>query len=382
MPLLSIIIPTKNRYKTLIPVIETILKIESKDFELVIQDNSDNTDQIEKFLDKNSDERIKYYYSAEKLSQTGNSDLAVKNSIGEYVCFIGDDDAVMPFIVEVAKWMKENKFSILRCVKPEYSWPGMPTTSTSDIKKGVLVNKQYSYRVQKIMMQNALNHTLFKGGASMKKIPCLYHGIVANKVLQKIYNTTGSYFPGPSPDMANAVALTQVENEYVLVNIPVVISGKSNSSIGGQGVKHNHVNHIDNVPHLHSKTSKEWSSIVPKYWTGPTIWAESVLKSLKAFGSSKEININYLLATIYVFHYQHRKQIFEGYDWSVFKWNKFMFALADQFFIRARFFLKNRLYSRNEEVTNDVSSIGAAIQIILSSLDEKKMKELYEINPK
>lgn len=298
------------------------------------------------------------------------------------MCFIGDDDVVMPFIVEIVQWMKRNNCLIVKGVKPEYSWPGMPTSSTSGEKNGVLVDKKYSYTSEKILTKEALKYTLSKGGTSMKKMPCLYHGIVALKVLKKIFNTTGSYFPGPSPDMANAVALTLVENQYTSVKIPIVISGKSNSSIGGQGVRHNHVNHIDNVPHLPKETSKKWSSIIPKYWTGPTIWAESVLKSLEAFKSERKININYLLATIYIFHVKHRKQIFKGYNWSVFSWRKFLLAYIDQFLIRTRFFLKNRVYSNNEIVKENVTDIDKAVELIMASLDKDKMMKLYGVNPK
>ncbi len=380
MPLLSIIIPTKDRYETLIPVIETILKINSKDFELVIQDNSEDTSKIDLFLERVKDVRLKYFHLTERLSQTGNSDKAVLNSTGDFVCFIGDDDGVMPYIVDVVRWMKENNTLILKGVKPHYSWPGMPTTSTSGSKNGVLVNnKHYTYINKKIRSNDALNFTLSKGGTSMKLMPCLYHGIVARKVLQKIYKQCGTFFPGPSPDMANAVALTQVENFYVLVNIPIVISGKSNSSIGGQGVKHNHVNHIDNVAHLPLETSKNWNDIIPKYWTGPTIWAESALKSLEAFDNGKKININYLLATIYVYHAKHRKQIFEDYKWNAFKWYKFVFAYLDQIIIRSKTFFYNRVYSSKEVIHNDVSSIELASNLVVSSLDKNKIKKMFGI---
>ena len=95
-----------------------------------------------------------------------------------------------------------------------------------------------------------------------------------------------------------------------------------------------------------------------------------------------KINISYLLATIYVFHSKHRKQIFDGYNWDAFKWNKFMLAWVDQILIRSRFFIKNRFYSRNENVTNNVPDIGMAIKQVSSSLDKTKMIKVYGINPK
>ena len=52
-PLLSIVIPTKNRQKYALSIIQTILSIKDYALELVIQDNSD-TNELENSIKKNS----------------------------------------------------------------------------------------------------------------------------------------------------------------------------------------------------------------------------------------------------------------------------------------------------------------------------------------
>ena len=62
---------------------------------------------------------------------------------------------------------------------------------------------------------------------------------------------------------------------------PLIISGQSILSAGGQGAEGNHYGEISKIKQLPKNTSKEWSKKVPLYWSGKTIYAESVLKALK-----------------------------------------------------------------------------------------------------
>ena len=66
-PLLSIVIPTKNRYECLIPVISAILShVESSDFELIVHDNSTSNDSVVDFFREHKDFRLKYFYVSRK----------------------------------------------------------------------------------------------------------------------------------------------------------------------------------------------------------------------------------------------------------------------------------------------------------------------------
>ncbi|MEE4001068.1 glycosyltransferase [Tenacibaculum sp. FZY0031] len=363
-PILSIVIPTKNRYETLLKVINSILKFNSNQFELVIHDNSDDNIKIKKYLSGLKDMRLKYFYTTDKLSQTGNSNLAVEKSIGEYVCFIGDDDGVMPNIVEVTKWMKENGFKALKSYKPSYYWPNQKSNYLSNDASGVLKYKKWkedSYQI--IKTKEALNYTLSKGGGTIKKLPCLYHGIVERRTLNLIYKVAGTFFPGPSPDMANAIALTQVIDSYVLVNYPVIISGKSAKSIGGAGVLHKHISKIEEVKHLPEDTCKNWDERIPKYWTGPTIWAESVIKALEKFQNKEaieKINFSYLYAHLEVFHKIQSKEIFK--DFVVEKTVMYYLLKFKIYLHRAKTFIQNRIGVVKK--INNIKDMESVIKIL------------------
>lgn len=93
-PLLSIVIPTKDRYEYLIQLIELIESFKSDDIEIVIQDNTKENKDILSFVHKRLSENFRYSHVSEQLTISENSDRAIRNSTGEYVCFLGDDDGM------------------------------------------------------------------------------------------------------------------------------------------------------------------------------------------------------------------------------------------------------------------------------------------------
>lgn len=369
--LLSIIIPTKNRYNTLLPLVDYLLTIKSEKMELLIQDNSDDISPIQPYLNK-KENYISYFHSPKKLSQTENSNLAVSNCKGEYVCFIGDDDGVMPYIIDVVEWMKDNNIEAVKGYKPNYSWPGLQISYLEDDTSGVLRYKIWENKITTIDCKKELNRTLSKGGSDLSMLPCLYHGIVSKKTLEKIYEKTGSYFPGPSPDMANAIALCFYVDNYKYLGFPLVISGKSSSSIGGKGVLHKHISRIEDVNHLPETTKRDWNDKIPKYWTGPTIWCESVIKSLEAcgeFSRVKNINFSYLYAELFVFEFKNRKHIFNDFGYNIFTFSFFV-NVFKIFSKRVFIFFSNRL-KVNTSTVNNLKNIGQAV-LALEKVRNKK----------
>ena len=123
-PLVSIVIPTYNRYPYLIECLTLLLSFESADFEVVVQDNSEDTGPVEAFLRDCNDSRLRYFHDARfHYSQTENSELAVEKAVGDYVCYIGDDDALSREVVSAASWMKRMDVDALLFDGAPYYWP-------------------------------------------------------------------------------------------------------------------------------------------------------------------------------------------------------------------------------------------------------------------
>ena len=112
--LLSIVVPTKDRYIYLEKLVDLIISFQTEEIELVIQDNSKDNAKFNDFISEriNRHSWIKYYYNSQYLTSVQNFDCAVKNCTGDYICFIGDDDGVVRNITRYTKWMKENDITV------------------------------------------------------------------------------------------------------------------------------------------------------------------------------------------------------------------------------------------------------------------------------
>lgn len=302
--LLSIVIPTKNRYETLIPLLEVISQYASNELELVIQDNSDNNSLFLKYLKGKENPNIKYKYTKEWLSVGENCDKAILSSSGEYVSFIGDDDAFAPQIIQIARIMKEKKVDSCNCDYVLYRWP------TALGKNRNSYEYKTSFEITEFCdLKKKLKNTMSEGIQNKKGFPGVYHGIVRREILDKVFKTTGSFFPGPSPDMANAFSLALFIKKHINTSIPFIIDGYSKASTGHLTEEKKHVGMLEEQPFLPKDTVENWTKQLPQIWLPNTIWPESAIQALKRCGRTdmlKNINFNAVYIKISVMYPEYK----------------------------------------------------------------------------
>lgn len=281
-PLLSVAIPTKNRQYYCIEVIKHILSYDNKNFELVIQDNSDDR-TIEQFVSTIEDKRLKYVYTNEAISSVENMSRSIGLTSGEYVCMIGDDDTILPTIFEYAKYMKENEIdSICPGFIPSYIWPNKQTgeTGTLTIRKHVNIKKYEQIDVKKRL------EDLFKNGIihyQKYNLPRVYHGIIKKEVMDNIYKKITCYFGGLSPDIYSTVALSSLIKKHILVDSAFSIAGVCPQSTTSQSMLGGHRGELKDAPHLKNKEDYKWDILIPRYYSVETIWAETAIKASRDF---------------------------------------------------------------------------------------------------
>lgn len=316
-PLLSIAVPTKDRYEYLIPLISLIKGFNSDEIELVIQDNTVDNSKIINYINELNYSRLKYYHTKEQISVGYNADLAILNSTGKFVCLIGDDDGVSGHIISAVKWMEKMNIDVLKTAFGSYKWPSFNFSKISDFSS-VLMLSFYDKKYKKINSIDQLKKSLRNGANSRHGItvlPKVYHGIAKRSTLDKIYNIGGTFFPGPSPDMANSVALCFVTENFVFLDLPIVIPGNS-SRTGGDSKKFKGQRaQISEVPFLPANTEKNWETFIPKVWSSQTIMPETACKSLKYMGKEeyieKYLNKEKMLANFTIAHLALKKLAYE-----------------------------------------------------------------------
>jgi glycosyltransferase involved in cell wall biosynthesis len=317
IPTLSIIIPTRNRQKYAIPLIKAILNFKARNFEIVVHDNSDDENLRYAFKEFQSDNRLHYYYRHERMGVNDNFTLATEASHGEYVCFIGDDDGVTEEILLAANWAKDNNLDALYpSGMAHYLWPDVERQIYGKTDSGTLMLENFSGKIKHIKPEIEIIRCAKDAGQNFHSLPRSYFGIVKKSVLERVKIKTGSYFPGPSPDLSSAVAVALLANRIVDINYPLFIHGTGAKSFGGLGLDKKHIGRLEDWPHLSKQHIDNWSLIVPRIFSGETIWAEDVVQALRATDREdllKYFNVPLLHAMCLVFHPDYIPNILENY---------------------------------------------------------------------
>ena len=286
-PLLSIIVPTKDRYKYLMHLIDYVIELDNPEIEFVIQDNTAENDEILEFLSDRKHSGIKYFHTKEPLTIQENSDKAVLNSTGEYVCYIGDDDAFLPNIIEFVNKMKLEQIEVGIFQRPVYYWPDVNSRYKRNNKIKIPTFKECF-----INPLNEINIILKDAGASLLHLPRLYHGIVRRDTLNKIYKKCETYFPGPSPDMANGIALCYTATNVKSYDYPLIIAGTGFKRIVGN--EKGDYQDLDKLPFLPKDTLKKWNHKIPYKWTNQTIFAQTIYQTLSLYDPNRFDEFNWL----------------------------------------------------------------------------------------
>lgn len=274
--LLSIVVPTKDRYKYLKYLCELVANLNSDEVELVIQDNSNDNSEILSFFQEKNYSFLVYNHVKGQIPMAINSDKAILNSSGEYICFLGDDDGFTKYLLEGVRWMKKEGLEAVRPAEVTYSWPDAPRGKSAEMSFYPFTGK-----VKYISAYDELIKVLKAGVLDRGKMPMAYHAVVSRTVMDKIYKIAGSFFPGNSPDISNAVALSLVVDKFALVDVPWGYSGNSAYKGGGVFARGNAAPAITDIPWFRPDPEKRWSNLVPRIASGSNIWADSAIETLK-----------------------------------------------------------------------------------------------------
>jgi glycosyltransferase involved in cell wall biosynthesis len=90
----SILLPTRNRLEYLKLAVESVLRQDVRDWQLVVSDNRSEQD-VEGYVASVGDPRIVYRRTERLVPVTENWNRALAHSEGEYIVMLGDDDALL-----------------------------------------------------------------------------------------------------------------------------------------------------------------------------------------------------------------------------------------------------------------------------------------------
>lgn len=225
-PLITLIVPTRERADTLQFTLKTALAQTCRDYEVIVSDNcsQDHTKQV---VESFADERVVYVNTGKRLSMCDNWDFGLSHARGKYIIIIGDDDGVMPGAIDRLKaHISRHPSMIYHWHTHEYYWP------IGDVPASVA----YIARQRKPYVMNLKRLSRFAvrwGGWRYGSLPLLYHSAVSREILDAIRKQTGRVFHSTNPDVFMAFALPAFADTAVNVGESITVNGRSAKSNGG-----------------------------------------------------------------------------------------------------------------------------------------------------
>ena len=210
-PLLSIIIPTRNRPLELQVALRSAIEIQSRvDTEIIISSNGNTIEGDLEGIDPRLIEKTKVVRSDERLSLTQNWKYGLHFSTGTWVHFLGDDDYLIPEEgIDLKNLLTETKTNGIKFKIAHFNWSnsipgdfvGSINPTTREIKTEVinphLREKWWSISPNK-----------FPTGTA--------HSIISRDWLLK--RGEGSVFKSISPDWYTGSLFALSESEFTNVN--------------------------------------------------------------------------------------------------------------------------------------------------------------------
>lgn len=235
---ISLVIPTRERAEFLAGCLDTALRVNDPDFEIVVSDNysQDNTAEI---VNARSDPRLRYIRTPERLSMRANFENGLQAANGDYIIFIGDDDGVLPSGIT---YLRE----ILEHYRPEaasWRWPVYywPSDDPKYPNGSIRISRATPYRkpqkqsprlVLDKICKSRINYDSFFRSAS------IYHGCVSRQLIERVRTTqNGVYFRGAIPDIYACFAnLRAMSHPLLWAGHPATFPGVSHRSNGANQV--------------------------------------------------------------------------------------------------------------------------------------------------
>jgi glycosyltransferase involved in cell wall biosynthesis len=231
---ISVLLPTRDRLGLLKLAVESVLRLEDEDWELVISDN-DSTEDVEGYVASLNDSRVVYVRTSRLLAVTENWNNALQHSSGDYVIMLGDDDALL------SSYFKRTRRLIADFDRPQviyhnalvYAYPGV----IPDEPAGYLRSEGYAEFLQRadrpFLLDRKRAESVVRAAMDLR----LRYGFnmqfatISRSIVEQL-SRDGPFFRSPFPDYYAMNHLFARAKSIVVEPQPQVVIGVSPSSYG------------------------------------------------------------------------------------------------------------------------------------------------------
>ncbi|KPJ94589.1 MAG: hypothetical protein AMJ53_04960 [Gammaproteobacteria bacterium SG8_11] len=223
-PFLSILIPTRNRAAYLKYAIQSAINIRAEDIEIIVSENHSSDSSLE-VCNSFSDPRLKVIRPSSPVPMHENWEFLLKEARGEWVTFVGDDDAVMPHCVDHLRYLckKYPQAEAILSPKAYYFWDGCQEVY-GDSTVNISIKAGEKWRDSKKELKRCLN-----GVNDYRNLPEMYSGGFQRRTLiNRVFRAqNGLYFRSVTPDAYSALMSVIFTYQFLETGVPMVWVGTS-----------------------------------------------------------------------------------------------------------------------------------------------------------
>lgn len=285
-PRFSIVIPTRNRHRTLKFALLTCLKQNFEDYEIIVCDNyssPETRETVESFESK----KIKYIRSDRPLAMSQNWELAISHANGEFVTFIGDDDGLLPnALSKIEQLLKILNIKALHWQWIYYTWPDIPLGKNRLIIP--VVRKNRILQSCKVLPRVANHNANYS-----EELPMIYSSVIHRDLIELLRKKTGGIFTAINPDIYSGVAFAYLAQSYASIGIPLGIAGISASGTGQNSIRGKDNSIAQEFWRLNAEAKLEYNPKIPKVPVISAAVADSVQHANEIlYPNDNKISIN------------------------------------------------------------------------------------------
>jgi Glycosyl transferase family 2 len=231
-PLISVVIPTRDRPDTLQVCLRAMRHHRSPLIEIVVQDNFSGPDTRDVVVAaQQRDDRVRYARAPWPTSQRHNFELGLEAAQGEYLSIIGDDDGYCVGSLDwLASKLQDRPVDAVRWRLLHYVWPSLSTDEEgfANLYPGICFGGS-GYRAGRPLAEQAL---AARTAGSWDNI-LVYHGMISRRVYESMREMTHNvFFPYPMPDVYAHNVIPMFCDRILQVNDIISIYGTSGHSAG------------------------------------------------------------------------------------------------------------------------------------------------------
>jgi glycosyltransferase involved in cell wall biosynthesis len=231
-PILSVLIPTRNRGSYLSYAIESAINIPDEDVEILVSENYSHDCSLE-VANSFKDKRLTVLRPKKPLPMHANWEFLLSKATGEWIYFLGDDDAMMPHVASYLRYIaiKYPECEALVTPRAYYFWPGTLDTTDGDILQADFHNYE-RWMDSKMLLNDLLDaKEIYLNG------PQFYSGgFHRRSLVRRVLNAqNGVYFKSVTPDAYGALMACVHTYRYLATGIPLAWVGTSDGKASFEG---------------------------------------------------------------------------------------------------------------------------------------------------